>query len=83
MNFLASRVVRSSSRLRACQLRPTLARNVHDVRLPPYKIEDGLGDFLSPDALRGIAVDYQEGLLQRLNELVRGGWLRRASSRSG
>jgi Fe-Mn family superoxide dismutase len=43
------------------------------VRVPlPYKIEDGLGDFLSPAALRVVAVDYQQGLLDRLNEQIKG-----------
>jgi len=38
----------------------------------PYNIEDGLGDFLSPEALHMIAVEYQQGLLTRLNEQVKG-----------
>lgn len=48
------------------------ARSVHT--LPPYNfpVENGLGNFLSPNALRTIAVEYQGGLLDRLNELVRG-----------
>jgi Fe-Mn family superoxide dismutase len=37
-----------------------------------YPIEDGLGAFLPPPALKMLAVDYQDGLLQRLNEEVRG-----------
>ena len=31
-----------------------------------------MGDFLSPEALRLIAEDYQQGLLDRLNEEVKG-----------
>jgi superoxide dismutase, Fe-Mn family len=47
-------------------------RMIH-VRVPlPYKVEDGMGDFLSPEALRVIAVDYQQGLLDRLNEQIKG-----------
>ncbi|KAF8076041.1 manganese superoxide dismutase [Lyophyllum atratum] len=47
-------------------------RNLHQ-RIPlPYPIEGGLGDFLPPPALKTVAVDYQEGLLQRLDEEVRG-----------
>ena len=47
-------------------------RTIH-VRVPlPYKIEDGLGDFLSPEALKVIAEDYQQGLLDRLNEQIKG-----------
>ncbi|KAH9165423.1 hypothetical protein EDB89DRAFT_1892130 [Lactarius sanguifluus] len=57
--------------------RPLLAtasrrRNIH-VRVPlPYKIEDGMGDFLPPAALKVIAEDYQQGLLDRLNEQIKG-----------
>ncbi|KAF5387608.1 hypothetical protein D9615_000083 [Tricholomella constricta] len=47
-------------------------RNLHK-RIPlPYSVEGGLGDFLPPAALKAVAVDYQEGLLQRLSEEVRG-----------
>ena len=43
------------------------------VRVPlPYKIEDGMGDFFSPAALKVVAVDYQQGLLDRLNEQIKG-----------
>jgi superoxide dismutase, Fe-Mn family len=43
------------------------------VQVPlPYKIEDGMGDFLSPAALQVVAVDYQQGLLDRLNEQIKG-----------
>lgn len=37
-----------------------------------YRIDEGLGEFLPPPALKTVAVDYQQGLLQRLNEEVRG-----------
>jgi hypothetical protein len=47
-------------------------RRIHSVRPLPYEIEEGLGDFLSPEALRIIAHDYQQGLLKRLNEEVAG-----------
>jgi hypothetical protein len=47
-------------------------RSIH-VRIPlPYKVEDGMGDFLSPEALKVIAEDYQQGLLDRLNEQIKG-----------
>ena len=50
----------------------TSRRTIH-VRVPlPYKVEDGMGDFLSPAALKVIAEDYQQGLLDRLNEQVKG-----------
>lgn len=46
-------------------------RNVHR-RIPlPYPINGGLGKFLPPPALQTL-VDYQDGLLSRLNEEVRG-----------
>lgn len=31
-----------------------------------------MGDFLSPEALKVIAEDYQQGLLDRLNEQIKG-----------
>ncbi|KAK7061398.1 manganese superoxide dismutase [Favolaschia claudopus] len=37
----------------------------------PYKIEDGLGDFLPPPALEAVAMEYQLGLLARLTDEVR------------
>ncbi|GAA5983548.1 hypothetical protein JCM10908_000329 [Rhodotorula pacifica] len=42
-------------------------------RVPlPYEAEHGLPGFLSPNALRTVAVDWQQGVLARLDELVRG-----------
>ena len=75
---LAARSLRSASVVRP-PARPAVgalgapsARTIH-VRVPlPYKSEDGLGDFLSPSALKVIAEDYQQGLLDRLNEQIRG-----------
>lgn len=32
----------------------------------------GLGHFLPPDALKAVAIDYQQSLLQKLNEEVKG-----------
>ncbi|KDQ14754.1 hypothetical protein BOTBODRAFT_187754 [Botryobasidium botryosum FD-172 SS1] len=46
-------------------------RCIHQLPTLPYKIENGLGDFLSPAALRTVAVEYQSGLLANLNELVK------------
>ncbi|GAA6063328.1 hypothetical protein JCM10212_003914 [Sporobolomyces blumeae] len=65
--------------LRATLLRPTLAsswapsrRFVHH-RVPlPYQLDEGLPGFLSPLALKTVAVDWQEGVLSRLSDLVRG-----------
>jgi hypothetical protein len=50
----------------------TSRRTIHvRVRLP-YNVEDGMGDFLSPAGLKVIAEDYQQGLLDRLNEQIKG-----------
>lgn len=69
LTAVARRPVRSSS---AFRLASVAARNAHQLRQLPYDIENGLGEFLPPEALRVIAVDYQSGLLQRLNDEVRG-----------
>lgn len=47
-------------------------RNLHAPRPLPYPIDQGLGNFLPPAALKTLAVEYQEGLLERLNDQVRG-----------
>ena len=47
-------------------------RQFHQRKGLPYSVEQGLGEFLSADALRIIAEDYQGGLLERLNDQVRG-----------
>jgi hypothetical protein len=47
-------------------------RGLHNRRALLYKLEDGLGDFLPPPALKSIAVDWQQGLLERLNDEVKG-----------
>ncbi|KAG6849633.1 hypothetical protein H0H93_006756 [Arthromyces matolae] len=52
--------------------RPRLSRNVHRRLNLPYPLEGGLGKFLPPEALKTVAVDYQEGLLNRLDDEVRG-----------
>ncbi|KAG8714903.1 hypothetical protein FRC11_006567 [Ceratobasidium sp. 423] len=44
---------------------------LHARRELEYPIEEGLGEFLTPEGLRTIAVDWQEGLLNRLNEEVK------------
>ncbi|GAA5970923.1 hypothetical protein JCM3765_007852 [Sporobolomyces pararoseus] len=46
-------------------------RFVHH-RVPlPYQLEQGIPGFLSPNALKTVAVDWQQGVLDRLNDLVR------------
>lgn len=54
------------------QGQPHSRRCIHQVRPLPYDVNQGLGSFLSPAALRMIAIDYQQGLLTRLNEQVKG-----------
>ena len=51
-------------------------RHIHYRKELPYSIDDGLNDFLSPEALKMVAVEYQDGLLERLNDQVRGACLR-------
>lgn len=51
------------------------SRSVHTVHRRkelPYPIEEGVGDFLPPNALKTV-VEWQDGLLERLNEQIRGG----------
>ncbi|KAG6896674.1 hypothetical protein C0992_006747 [Termitomyces sp. T32_za158] len=65
----------ASSNIPRCSLtilRSRVSRSIHTRRSLPYPIEGGLGKFLPPEALKVVAVDYQEGLLKRLNEEVRG-----------
>jgi hypothetical protein len=47
-------------------------RAVHTRTPPPYELDNGLPPFLSEKALKTVAVEYQEGLLSRLNDVVRG-----------
>jgi superoxide dismutase, Fe-Mn family len=43
-------------------------------RLPRYHfdVDQGMGDFLTPAGLKALAVEYQTGLLDRINEIVQG-----------
>jgi hypothetical protein len=50
----------------------TWSRRTHTLTPLPFDIEDGLGNFLSPIALKIVAEEYQKGLLDRLNEQVVG-----------
>ncbi|KAJ3807882.1 Manganese/iron superoxide dismutase, partial [Lentinula aff. lateritia] len=47
-------------------------RGVHTAKPLPYDPKHGLGAFLPPEALRVVAIEYQQGLLDRLNDEVRG-----------
>ncbi|KAI0698865.1 Manganese/iron superoxide dismutase [Cytidiella melzeri] len=48
------------------------SRQAHNRLQLPYKAQDGLGEFLPPQALKVVAEEYQQGLLDRLNEHVVG-----------
>ncbi|VDC06233.1 unnamed protein product [Peniophora sp. CBMAI 1063] len=50
----------------------TVRRCLHVRRPLPYAVEDGLAPLFTPEALQTIGVDYQQGLLDRLNEETRG-----------
>jgi hypothetical protein len=47
-------------------------RRLHYVRDLPYPVEQGLGKFLPPDALRAVGTEYQKGLLDRINDYSKG-----------
>ncbi|GAA5845560.1 hypothetical protein JCM9279_003076 [Rhodotorula babjevae] len=54
-------------------------RSLHH-RVPlPYAQQQGIPGFLSPEALHTVAVEWQDGLLARLNDLVRGSELENLS----
>ncbi|KZV71427.1 hypothetical protein PENSPDRAFT_577744 [Peniophora sp. CONT] len=73
---LASRRVATSSAATAAT--PTLRaqwtarRCLHVRRALPYAVEDGLAPLFTPEALQTIGVEYQQGLLDRLNDETRG-----------
>ncbi|KAF9782792.1 Manganese/iron superoxide dismutase [Thelephora terrestris] len=69
MNGLCFRAVSRHSR--NFRLRG-VRRHIHTVKQLPYPVENGLGDFLPPAALKTIGVEYQQGLLERLSEQVHG-----------
>ncbi|KNZ71712.1 Putative 37S ribosomal protein S26A, mitochondrial [Termitomyces sp. J132] len=72
LRLTSSSAARCSSAVLRFQLRPRGSRSIHKRKTLPYPIEGGLGNFLPPEALKVVAVDYQEGLLKRLDEEVRG-----------
>ncbi|KAG6830618.1 hypothetical protein H0H92_015710 [Tricholoma furcatifolium] len=72
MRLASSSASRCSSAARRLNLRSLPSRSVHRRVELPYSIEDGLGNFLPPNALKTVAIEYQEGLLKRVDELVRG-----------
>lgn len=69
MNGLSIRAVSRHSR--NFRLRG-VRRHLHTAKPLPYPVEEGLGDFLPPAALKTIGLEYQQGLLERLSEQVHG-----------
>ncbi|KAI0334885.1 manganese and iron superoxide dismutase [Cubamyces sp. BRFM 1775] len=66
----ASRATRLASvSARACRVQ---SRALHKRKELSYPVDGGLGTFLPPHTLKMIAEDYQQGLLDRLNDQVRG-----------
>lgn len=78
--MLTSRLTRTLVQLRpllapasSSSLGSRLGRRQLHARVPlPYALSEGLGDFISPAALQTIAVDWQQGVLDRLTDLARG-----------
>lgn len=68
----ARRVIAPALRVSAQRIQ---SRQVHNRLPPPYPVEEGLGDFLPPQALKVVAEEYQHGLLERLNEEVAGAFV--------
>ncbi|KAG1739816.1 Manganese/iron superoxide dismutase [Suillus paluster] len=44
-------------------------RHLHSRIELPYKVDEGLGNFMSPRTLKMVSEEYQQGLLDRLNEM--------------
>lgn len=77
MNRIASRLLagpsirpRRVAAVSAVSTQWVQSRNVHNALELPYDVEGGLGEFLPPAALKTVAVEYQQGLLDRLNNEV-------------
>ena len=69
----ASQLRAGGSRSATCTFqRRAWSRRIHTRLELPYSIENGLGDFLPPAALKTVAIEYQQGLLDRLNNEVAG-----------
>ncbi|KAF8138125.1 hypothetical protein EV363DRAFT_1155598 [Boletus edulis] len=64
-------VAASKSAKKPCRTPWLPRRHVHTRKALPYKTEDGLGDFMSPQTLHMVAVEYQQGLLDRMNQECR------------
>ena len=68
---LASSSLLAASK-KPCRTPWTPRRHVHMRKHLPYNIEDGLGNFMSSRTLQMVAVEYQQGLLDRLSQECRG-----------
>ena len=51
------------------------SRTYHSVPPSKFKVENGLGSFMSSKTLQSVSQDWQQGLLDRLNDVVRGSYL--------
>jgi Fe-Mn family superoxide dismutase len=47
-------------------------RHLHTPRNLPFDVQQGLGEFLTPEGCKLVALDFQKGLLDRINELIPG-----------
>lgn len=74
-NFGRQLSVTSSRTSRACFRRQwrkaSSSRLLHTRRTLEYPIENGVGNFLTPQGLQTL-LEWQDGLLERLNESVKG-----------
>ncbi|KAF8974697.1 Manganese/iron superoxide dismutase [Flammula alnicola] len=70
LRLATSNASRSSSVLSALKKSNWRTRSIHARRELPYPPEGGLGKFLPPQALQTL-IEYQDGLLERLNQELR------------
>ncbi|KZT41126.1 manganese and iron superoxide dismutase [Sistotremastrum suecicum HHB10207 ss-3] len=71
MSFQPRQLFKGAAKIRAAASRPAFRRWLHAPRPLHLDVDKGLGDFLTPAGLRTIAVDWQHGMLKRLNDLIR------------
>ncbi|ESK93615.1 manganese superoxide dismutase [Moniliophthora roreri MCA 2997] len=72
MRHLGTCITRLGRHTRPSAISRWNLRALHTPKPLKYRIEEGLGEFLPPAAYRTVAVEYQQGLLERLNEEARG-----------
>ncbi|KAM0752868.1 hypothetical protein T439DRAFT_323477 [Meredithblackwellia eburnea MCA 4105] len=63
---------KASSKASTSAIASSSRRSIHSRVQLPFPIQDGLDPFLSKNALKTVAVDWQEGVLDKLNQLVHG-----------